>query len=165
MDHHCPWVNNCVGYRNYRYFCLFLLYLSSGCLYVIVLFWQTGILFHVRRRRGITDLHTARECIMTSFLICCSIFCALCLLGGFHVYLVFSNQTTIEFQTNFAKRMESRRNGEYFRNPYDLGRTRNFQQVFGPNALFRLRWMFPGARPAQGDGLQFPSLRLPTASF
>lgn len=32
MDHHCPWINNCVGWGNHAHFIFFLMFATLGCL-------------------------------------------------------------------------------------------------------------------------------------
>lgn len=144
MDHHCPWINNCVGFRNYRYFCLFMLFLWMGCGYVLATYyWYFSVWFLMRH-----------DNVMTTVLIALSIFAAVGLLGGFHVYLVFTNQTTIEFHGNVSQRREMKKLGERFVNPYNLGCARNFVEVFGASRQFR--WLFPYmAQPPKGDGQVF----------
>lgn len=157
MDHHCPWINNCVGFHNYRFFCLFMMYLALSCVWVMIVFFDAFLetMLHPRRsKRSFNE----RQCISLSWIIATCIFIALCLLGGFHVYLVLTNQTTIEFHTNMHHRDQARRKGEFFRNPYDLGRPRNFKQVFGPHDLCTFRWAlsFLSQSPV-GDGLSYTS--------
>ena len=47
MDHHCIFLNSCVGLNNMRHFLLLLLYLTVGCTYTLAacssVLWQERV--------------------------------------------------------------------------------------------------------------------------
>jgi palmitoyltransferase len=65
------------------------------------------------------------------FVLTLSVAIAVMILLSWHVYLVLSAQTTIEFYGNRSKASKLRVKGIFYHNPYDLGWARNWQQVFG----------------------------------
>jgi palmitoyltransferase len=69
--------------------------------------------------------------IAFEFMMCFAVGLSVLILLGFHLYLILTAQTTIEFHGNRLKKEECQMRNEVFCNPYDMGWKRNLEQVWG----------------------------------
>jgi len=76
---------------------------------------------------------TPAECttVAFTFLLCSCVGIAVLLLFAFHLYLILTAQTTIEFHGNYIKKRTAKAHGQPYVNPYHLGYKKNLEQVWG----------------------------------
>ncbi|KAF7058031.1 hypothetical protein CFC21_065166 [Triticum aestivum] len=121
FDHHCPWVGQCIGLRNYRYFFLFIATSTFLCISVLIFSWLN---VHGEMQDNGGSIWKALRKEVYSFVLIIYTSIVVWFVGGLtvlHLYLISTNQTTYEnFRYNYDKKD----------NPYRKSITKNFAEVF-----------------------------------
>lgn len=110
FDHHCPWVGNCVGRRNYRYFYMFIISFSLLCIYVLACSMTHLIL--LSKESNIIEACKTSPASVGVFFICFISVWSILGLAGFHTFLTAVNLTTNEDLKGIYSR------GSGTKNPY-----------------------------------------------
>ncbi|KOS13108.1 hypothetical protein Malapachy_16210 [Malassezia pachydermatis] len=151
MDHHCPWIGNCVGYGTYLHFLKY----TTGVV-IAITFHLTMItlrvfdywnFYHVMPRPSTMEA----VMIVLNYMLGIPTIALVTFLTLYHYYLLATNTTSIEsWEKDRVARQIRRGQIPFTRFPFDVGCWPNICAVLGPHVL-----LWPWLRRSPGDGLHF----------
>lgn len=131
FDHHCPWIGNCAGKRNYKYFYIFLIWLNILTIFIgafSIIHIAKYIYNRVKNPNKIDNIGTIslNSCLISMFII---IYCGLSMIFTthlllYHTGLIIRNLTTKEELKKFYNNV--------FGNPYRRSCCLNCKMVLCP---------------------------------
>lgn len=175
MDHHCVWINNCVGHKNYKAFFLFLFYATIAVAHCAVLLASHVVMNENKPTEASSSTSSSSTSSwdwnaiseISALMISFPLLLAISLLFAWHVWLTSKNCTTIEHyegvrskvvepkigdaQNNSNNNSKNDINMKKIEHPYSLGLSGNLREVLGAKVRY---WFIPGCS-IDGDGLSY----------
>ncbi|MEQ2158902.1 Palmitoyltransferase ZDHHC12-B [Goodea atripinnis] len=122
-DHHCPWIENCVGERNHRWFVLYL------AVQLLVLLWGLHITWTGFSYAPSWSLWLRSNSVLLTVCVLLALLALIVLLLlGSHLYLISMNITTWEFMSRH--RISYLKHCGAEENPFDRGAAPNLWGFF-----------------------------------
>jgi palmitoyltransferase ZDHHC2/15/20 len=160
FDHHSIILDACIGFHNYKFFLQFLFLNFSTCLFYVII---VGVDFIKQKaEKGYIILNYTLSLILSSINLLSTLYALVK-----HIRLTLKNETTVEsrtidefiegnytyihiFQEGPIKTFPDSTDRAYL-NPYNLGKLKNWESVFGSRYLQYINPHFT----SKGDGTSF----------